>query len=83
MSGVRDLSPFTAPGPRRSQTVSVARRPFIRPGATFDGSVVRLFKDGRELAAETVGLADAAAVVKVVPPAPWGPFPLASPRWPR
>jgi hypothetical protein len=81
---VRDLSPFTAPGPRESRAVSVARRPFIQLGATFDGSVVRLFKDGRELAAEPAGLADAAAVMKIGPPAPpRGPFPLASPRWPR
>jgi hypothetical protein len=48
----------------------VARRPFIQLGATFDGSVAGLFKDGREIAAESVGLADAAAVVKIGPPPP-------------
>jgi alpha-mannosidase len=39
--------------------------------ATFDGSVLKVFKDGRELASEGVRLADAAAVARIGPPAPW------------
>jgi hypothetical protein len=39
--------------------------------ATFDGAVVRIYKDGRELAEQPIGLAEAAAVAKLGPPAPW------------
>lgn len=39
--------------------------------ATFDGSVLKVFKDGRELASEGVRLADADAVARIGPPAPW------------
>jgi alpha-mannosidase len=39
--------------------------------ATFDGAIVRVFKDGQELASQNVTLGDAAAVAKLGPPAPW------------
>jgi alpha-mannosidase len=39
--------------------------------ATFDGSVLKLFKDGRELATQEISLADAAPIAKLGPPAPW------------
>jgi alpha-mannosidase len=39
--------------------------------ATFDGSTMKVFKDGRELASENVRLADAAPVARIGPPAPW------------
>jgi alpha-mannosidase len=39
--------------------------------ATFDGVLVRVFKDGQELASQNVTLGDAAAVAKLGPPAPW------------
>ena len=39
--------------------------------ATFDGSVVKLFKDGRELASEGASFSDAAPVVKIGPAGPW------------
>jgi alpha-mannosidase len=39
--------------------------------ATFDGTVLKVFKDGTELASQSVTLGDAAAVAKVGPPAPW------------
>jgi alpha-mannosidase len=39
--------------------------------ATFDGAVVRLMKDGRELVSQSIGLAEAASIAKLGPPAPW------------
>ena len=39
--------------------------------ATFDGSTLKVFKDGKELASASVRLADAAAIARVGPPAPW------------
>lgn len=39
--------------------------------ATFDGNVLKLFKDGRELATQRTVLYDAAPVAKVGPPTPW------------
>lgn len=39
--------------------------------ATFDGSVVKLFKDGRALTAEKASFADAAPVAKIGAAGPW------------
>ena len=39
--------------------------------ATFDGSTIKVFKDGRELASDNVRLGDAAPVARIGPPAPW------------
>jgi alpha-mannosidase len=39
--------------------------------AAFDGSTLKVFKDGKELASESIRLADAAAIARVGPPAPW------------